>query len=299
MANKYDKIIKENLRMLLGTLVNDILGFDPKETEMLPTKMQITNEREADFILKVKSKTGEFFLLHIEFQSTNDSTMVYRMLRYWVYIKQKYNLPIKQYVFYIGSKPMSMKYELNHPEINYCYKQIDMRNIDGKQFLKSNKPEEVILTILCNYGGKDVRSFVKEILGKLKLTAKGELALSKYIKQFEIISQLRGLQKIVEQEEKKMAITFDLEKDIRFKQGRRGGKLEGLCEGKREGKREGLCEGLQKGIKVGLEIKFGVKGKRLFEKVKNVDDVKKLDNINDLIRDTDELSEIEEFIKMG
>lgn len=84
-----------------------------------------------------------------------------------------------------------------------------------------------------------------------------------------------------------MAIVFDLKKDIRFKQGFG------------EGFHEGLCEGLQSSIEYGLHIRFGVKGNRLLKKVKIVNDVKKLENIIELIRCTDKLSEIEAFLKQN
>ena len=44
-----------------------------------------------------------------------------------------------------------------------------------------------------------------------------------------------------------MAFTYNMEKDLRFQEGRKRGKQEGKEEGKKEGKEEGKEEGKQEG----------------------------------------------------
>ncbi len=94
MSGEYDKIIKETISDISDVLISKVLGINVVESTPLETKLQITDEREADFILNVTTVEGENFVLHIEFQSTNDAGMAYRMMRYWLYITQIHKLPI-------------------------------------------------------------------------------------------------------------------------------------------------------------------------------------------------------------
>jgi len=47
------------------------------------------------------------------------------------------------------------------------------------------------------------------------------------------------------------------------------------------------------GIELALEIKFGNDGLEVFKKIKKIDNINKLVNITDTIRNADNLSEIE------
>ena len=217
--------------------------------------------------------------------------MGYRMLRYWVYLRQVYKLPVKQYVFYIGKEPLKMENNLAQDNTTHSYTIIDMKTIDCDKFLYSDKPEEIIISILCNYKGKDVRIFVREILERLKALVKEETLQSKYIKQLEILSNLRDLQNYVGEEVDKMAFIFDLTKDYRFQQGRDKGREEGIEEGMEKGMEKGMEEGLKEGIELALEVKFGLDSLELIEKVKRIKDIQQLENIKDIIKHTNTVAE--------
>ncbi len=68
MSKKYDKVIKELLKDTVEALLEKITGVDIKKAELLEPKMQITDEREADFILKAELKDSSQEIYHIEFQ---------------------------------------------------------------------------------------------------------------------------------------------------------------------------------------------------------------------------------------
>ncbi|KJR42980.1 Transposase (putative), YhgA-like protein [Candidatus Magnetoovum chiemensis] len=87
MAYEYDKIIKETLNDIVSVLISEVLGINADRITQLKTKMQITDEREADFIFEIE-ENGKVYLLHIEFQTTNDPNMPIRMLRYWVFMRE-------------------------------------------------------------------------------------------------------------------------------------------------------------------------------------------------------------------
>ncbi|MEY4905813.1 MAG: hypothetical protein RLZZ292_3628, partial [Bacteroidota bacterium] len=69
MANKYDRILKENIQPIIPFLIKHILGLEVTQLEEMKDKLQVTMEREADFIQRVK--TGNpltDYIIQIEFQ---------------------------------------------------------------------------------------------------------------------------------------------------------------------------------------------------------------------------------------
>ncbi|KWT86079.1 hypothetical protein [Candidatus Magnetominusculus xianensis] len=292
MSKHYDKIIKEILKDVVDTLVAKVIGLRIVKSTAIETKLQITNEREADYILLVELEDGTISLLHIEFQSTNYSKMVFRELRYWLYLMETHGIEPMQYVFYIGNDPLTMRDSLSTKTTTHKYSLIDMRDVDCKKFLYSDTPEEVILSILCNYQKKGVKIFIREILDRLRELVPEETLRGKYIRQVEVLSQLRDLQGKVCEEAEAMALVYDLERDVRFRQGRQRGMLEGEKKGLLEGERKGLLEG----IELGLELKFGSAGVSLMSMVRVIDTIDKLDDFKNHIRKAASVDELKEFL---
>jgi predicted transposase YdaD len=226
--------------------------------------------------------------------------MVYREMRYWLYLTEVHDIHPLQYVFYIGNEPLTMKDSIRTETTSHKYNLIDMRNVDCEKFLYSDKPEEVIISILCNYQKKGVKIFIREILSRLKELVPEETHRGKYIRQVEVLSQLRDLQNDVCKEAEDMALVYDLERDVRFRQGReRGvteGKQEGLLEGKQEGLLEGKREGLFEGIEGMLDIKYGLAGRELMDMVRIIPAVDKLEEFKNLIKKSGSIDELKGFL---
>ncbi|MBF0607537.1 MAG: hypothetical protein HQL61_08325, partial [Magnetococcales bacterium] len=159
---------------------------------------------------------------------------------------------MKQYVVFIGKDKMAMNNALDMPGVHYEYELIDIRTIPCERFLYSGVPQEIAISILCDRGACNERSFAREILKELVASVIGGLDLSMYIKETEVFSKLRDMQKIIIEEVDKMPIVYDLETDIRFMQGRENGRVEGLSEGQ--------VRGMQNSIEILLRRKFGERG---------------------------------------
>ncbi|KJU83428.1 Transposase (putative), YhgA-like protein, partial [Candidatus Magnetobacterium bavaricum] len=82
------------MRDIVDVLISRVMKIDVVSVTIIESKMQVTDEREADFLLKVVTAQGETIIIHIEFQLTNDADMVYRMLRYWCHMTQIHKLPV-------------------------------------------------------------------------------------------------------------------------------------------------------------------------------------------------------------
>ncbi|MBF0459480.1 MAG: hypothetical protein HQK99_16440 [Nitrospirae bacterium] len=147
MSKRYDKIIKEILKDVVDTLITEVIGLKIVKSTAIETKLQITNEREADFIFQVELEDGSVSLLHIEFQAANYSMMVYRELRYWVYMAEVHGIMPMQYVFYIGNEPLTMKDSISSETLTFRYNLIDMRDVDCEKFLYSVRREVAKVTV--------------------------------------------------------------------------------------------------------------------------------------------------------
>ncbi len=243
LTQQYDKLIKECLTESLSGILTHALHINAQTTVLLDSKLQATEEREADFLVHVNDNAHKF-LLHLEFQSTNDPTMAFRMLRYWLFIMQQHSTlsqDIRQYVIYIGKAPLTMQGALVYEHLQYTYTLIDIRSVPATPFLNSENPVEIIFAVLCAYQDKNL--LIDKILQRLKDTVVEELRLSKYIRQLTILAQLRNIQDVVHQKINNMDRIFDINKDPIYKQGIEEGERIGERIGEKRGEKRGEVKG--------------------------------------------------------
>ena len=91
--------------------------------------------------------------------------------------------------------------------------------VDYHLFLNSSIPEEVLLTVLGDFRQDKADDVLAAIVTKLGELVPRSLRLKRYIKQLEILSNLRNLQQLTITISEKMALVYDLETDVRSKQG--------------------------------------------------------------------------------
>lgn len=78
---------------------------------------------------------------------------------------------------------------------------------------------------------------MQRILVKLKELSADERRLKRYVKQLEILANLRNLQQEAIKQTEAMALTYDIKKDIRYQQGREEGEAKGKAAGKAAGEK--------------------------------------------------------------
>ena len=248
--NIYDRIFKENIEPLIPFLFEKVLHlYDVRKTEELKDKLQITLERETDYIRKVvfDGEAWRNYILQIEIQTTDDLEMVFRMILYYSILCYKYRLPVKQFVLYLGDKqPPSMATVLSHENLFYKFTLIDIRTIGYEHFLNSQQPEEVILAILGDMHGKAPEVVINEILLKLQSFEQNGLKMGKYFIQLRVISKLRKLQKLTFELIKKMPFIYELETDEAYLEGLNIGEARGEARGEAKGEIRGEARGMTK-----------------------------------------------------
>ncbi len=227
--------------------------------ELLPTALPST-ELRVDFLARLEDES----ILHMEFQSFNDTNMPWRMLRYYTAIVEKYKTHnIKQLVVYVGNEKLRMKSFLKIKNLVFKYEILDIRQIDCKILLESQDPADRIMACLCKV--EDERYLIEKLVETME--GMEEEQRKDYIMKLLTLTELRPNLRIkLTEEVKPMPIVVrpedirlskrKLRKDILYRLGLEEGKQIGLEEGKQIGFHEGEIIGIEKGRKIGHEEGF-------------------------------------------
>ena len=183
---EFDKILKENIEAIFLPLAEELLGISIKETFEVKDNVQITIGRETDFLKRVIDQDGKEWILHLEFQTTNDPKMLYRMAEYRAILQRKYapkvspphakgiplgkgclwhgKIPVRQVVMYLGSEKPKMRTQLSEEEQITGFELYDIHNLPTQSMLDSGVPEGIILSILTDYEKADAEKVIEEII---------------------------------------------------------------------------------------------------------------------------------------
>lgn len=249
MPNDYDKILRENLDALLPFIARKLLGLDLSRTETLKDKIQVTLEREGDHFKKVLHDDPSLdYGLHWEFQ-TNDEDMRWRNLLYYALFFQKYRIPLKQIVLYLGSNsPKHIRQNvLEIMGLRLEFQVVNLHEVPKEIFLYSEVPEEVVLSILCDFGVDRPEQVIRIILQNLMKIVDRVPKLKRYQQQLHVLSRLRKLHPISLKEIKSMPIHYDIETDELYLAGLEKGIEKGLEKGVEQHQHETVVRLLKDG----------------------------------------------------
>jgi len=216
---EYDRVLKENIELIFLPLLEKLLGLSIKNSIEIKDKVHSTIEREPDFLKRIIDTDDQEFILQLEFQTSDDPEMVYRMAEYKAIIQRKYQLPVKQFVIYLGSSTPMMRTKLNHGEQITGFQLTNINDVSTASTLESEIPEEIILSILTEYSAADTKNVIDQIINKLQRATKDETELRRTIQQLLILSRLRNLDEEIEKKISKMPITYDIKTDRLFNKG--------------------------------------------------------------------------------
>lgn len=245
MAEK-DIISKRIFKHLVRDFAHYLFNLPVTEVELFETSQQRIEDRHADpsarlrtgLVARVKLVDGETFILHIEIQNNNQARMPVRMLRYLTDIMLAHpKLEVRQYLVYIGKKPLRMTDGLNLPHLAYRYEVIDMHRIDCQSLLQQDSPDAWVLAVLCDFKDGDSREVVHTILTKLMAHLHDQSPqLREYVSMLEILASNRDLNVNITEEFDMLSIDFEKLPTYRM------GMKKGIEQGKEQGKEQGAHE---------------------------------------------------------
>jgi predicted transposase YdaD len=259
---QFDAILKEIFSESIGAIYYLAIGKKiGKKVKVISAKIRLVKTFRPDILVEAD---GE--IIQVEIQAQQDKTLPHRMFRYYYAIVEKYKKEPTQIVLFVGKgNPPPSEYKT--PKLTLKYKVLDMKKIDPDVFIKSEKPEEVIVGILAGKF-KDKPEIIKKVKKRIAEIVKNEREIAKYI---DSISFLAGLFD-VKIKMKPMPIEVDIRKTFLYKWGEKEGEKRGIEKGKKEG--------LKEAILLGVQIKFGKsKVKEVKTLLETVDDLNHLKKI--------------------
>lgn len=219
---QYDKILKENFEAMIPAVMFNVLGITSTQIEPITEDLHYTLERKPDALMRVTDSVRTY-ILHIEFQTRNDAFMVNRMLEYYALLLRKFQLPIAQYVVYLGNDALSTTDSLHHTDLIYRYNLVSLRDIPYQQFLEADQPEAILLSILSNHQQALPETVIHEILVRLHETPIEPLALERYLQQLRILSILRDYEELFDNTMDHLLEEINFERDPFYKRGYKRG----------------------------------------------------------------------------
>ncbi|MEJ5172288.1 MAG: hypothetical protein WHT47_01095, partial [Hydrogenothermaceae bacterium] len=206
------------MRKEVDLLLKDIIKNPPKKfiymltgkypVKLLDTELPYTTNRKADFVIELEDGS----ILHIEFQSYNDKSMLDRMLEYFFLIYRKTgNKNIYQFCIYVGNETIKMESEVKFPFFSYSYKMIDMREINCQDLISSDSIEDKLLAALCNIENPQLYvNHMREVLENLPRKERQDKVylLIEIMKLRDILKE--GLVKVKEESTMPIRVTIDL-----------------------------------------------------------------------------------------
>ena len=196
--------------------------------KLLDTSLPNVKDKRADLIVELEDKT----IFHLELQSSNDNKMAYRMLEYYLLIKEKFNTEkIYQLVLYVGFKKINMKNFIDNDVLKFKYNLKDIREIDCNSLFLSEDLDDKIIAVLCNIENKNkyVNLIIENILKLDENERKDYIIKLLSFSRYRPDINERLLNDI---KEKVMPITIDLQNDPYFNKGLKTGIQKGIQKGK-------------------------------------------------------------------
>ncbi len=217
-----DIITKEILKRIARDIATYILKMEIKEDiELIDKEFTRVEKRDADLLFR----NGEE-IVHLEIQNQNHPKMHLRMLRYLSDILFEYEKhTIQQYLLYMGEQPCRMKNRVPLPNQSvYTYHLIDMRDIPCQSLLESDDPSAIVLSILCDFEGRDKQEVVNTILMRLRQLC-DDREYANHLRMVSTLSTNRNLEK--EFKKGVEMLTIDIEKTPLYQIGVEKGELKG------------------------------------------------------------------------
>ena len=223
-SNQYDKIFRENLEAIIPGLLENVLGITAVASEELPDDIQHTKERKPDVLKKITDDQGDTYVLQIEFQVADEPEMVYRMAEYYIMLERKYKLPVRQFVVFLGSSVPKMPTRLDRENLTFNFPLISFLALDYRLFLKSNRPEAVLLGILANFDGDNIEVALRQIIERVDETSSSDLSFKKHFNQLRVLAHLRNLGIKLDKTMDSIAPFIKEENDVLYIRGQRKAK---------------------------------------------------------------------------
>jgi hypothetical protein len=170
---RFDLVLKEIFSRAIEKIISIATGEKIQEKlEDITQEVKLLKSLRPDLIFRAGEK-----IFHIEIQAQQDKTLPKRMLLYSVGIEEKFGKEPVQIVLFVGKGNPPPSYFRS--EFKFLkFKVVDWKKIVPDEFLKSNKPEEVVLGVLAGKYREKPELF-KKVVRKISKIVKNKKELLK------------------------------------------------------------------------------------------------------------------------
>ncbi len=297
----YDRTLRELLKGLPEKFIEILTG--KRGIRFIDTSLPQVKERRPDLLVELED--GSVF--HLEVQTKRDVNMDFRMLEYYVALKQLEEVRDRnliQMVLYLEEREEEGKEKREEKEeekkgerevvfdsgrLRFKYNVQYINDIECRPLIESEGIEDNIVAILCKI---DDFSYFWERL-KSKLTRLPLTKRKDYMTKLMYLARLRpGIYNILDidlrKEVEDMPLTIDKEKDPLYRMG--------VEEGLQEGIEKGIGRGLKEGIRLALEVKFGEEGVIFYNKyISKIRSIERLEELKEKIKKAKRIEELEKI----
>jgi len=109
-------------------------------------------------------------------------------------------------VIYIGKEKLNISDKIIENNLNYKYKIIDIHNIDCENLIKIDKPEALILAVLCDFKNKKEKDVLLYLAKRLKQISKNSNEFKNNMLMLETLSGNRNLKNTFIEVEKMLSV---------------------------------------------------------------------------------------------
>lgn len=235
---KYDATLKKLFQHPPHRLLSQALGREVVVSRILPTELITVGNLHPDVLFE----TDDGALIHTELQGYRQDDFAARNLLYYALVLRDYGRAPIQIVFWLGPGKVGVGEGLSHPPaLEYRYRVIDVREIDGDWLLENGDLDESIFAILCRL--RDQREAVAEILRRISRQPLAQRREA--VAELLILSGLRGLKALVQEEIKRMPVSIDIHENEFLEEIYQEGLEKGLEKGAAAAAQEILLEVLE------------------------------------------------------
>ena len=140
-----------------------------------------------------------------------------------------------------------MKDKIEDENISFKYNLIDMHTIDCEKLIQMDTPDSLVLSILCDFKGKDELEVLKYIVTRLTQLSKDDThKFGKYMLMLETLSDNRDLKEKLKEVDK-MLRKINYENLPSYELGIEQGIADGLAKGFSQGISQGISQGVLQG----------------------------------------------------
>jgi predicted transposase YdaD len=289
---KYDITAKAIIDIAKEDILERFLGIKSESIELLEElPEETTSIRRSDFPLLVTLKDKSAMVVILEIQTHFDNDFVLRLVDYTVRFKLKYHLKVEPWVLLLTPSSIANGFYEDDVLI-FKYNVISLWKQNAEDFM--DKLYLYPFLPLMNGGEKLLEQAETNIYKNSEISRDRKSDLLSAMAIFAGLKDKNLGSWLVERRRDIMIESpiYDLIKEEGIREGIKRGIEQGIEQGIKQGRKQAIYDALA----LALEIKFGIDGIVLMEKVRKVESIERLETIKEAIKISKDIKEIENLV---